>query len=108
MRPAIANIFEDALLVSSMPYISAFSKDGAALITLGIMTSPSLLLAVVEDWRSRRVDRRRVAVIGLDWALLESALPFLPITITITEGDAVSSSLAGAGSRLGTAGKGAA
>jgi hypothetical protein len=39
IRPAMAIIFEDAGLRSSIPYISAFSKDGAALITLVCMTS---------------------------------------------------------------------
>ena len=83
MRPAIANIFEDALRVSSMPYISAFSRDGAALMTFGIMTSPSVPVAVV-DWRSRRVDLRRAVVIGLDCVvLLESALRFfVPIVLS--------------------------
>lgn len=68
--------------MSSMPYISAFSRDGAALMTFGIMTCPSVLEAEV-DWRSRRVDLRRVVVIGLDCVvLLESALRFfVPIIV---------------------------
>jgi hypothetical protein len=41
MRPTKAIILEDAGRGSSIPYISAFSRDGLASITFGIMTSPS-------------------------------------------------------------------
>lgn len=80
IRPAMASIREEAGLGSSMPYICAFSKEGAALMTLGTTMSPSL--GVGGLWRSRRVERRRVvAVIGLErgWVLLESALRLLAI-----------------------------
>lgn len=76
----MASIREEAGLGSSMPYICAFSKEGAALMTLGTTMSPSL--GVGGLWRSRRVERRRVvAVIGLErgWVLLESALRLLAI-----------------------------
>jgi hypothetical protein len=80
MRPAIASIREDVLLLSSIPYISAFSRDGAALMTFGITISPSAF-----DCSSRRVDRRREAVIGLVGVvvLLESALRLLPMTVWV-------------------------
>jgi hypothetical protein len=41
MRPAKAMNLEPADRESSMPYISAFSREGAALIIFGFMTSPS-------------------------------------------------------------------
>ena len=76
MRPARAIIREDAGLRSSIPYISAFSNEGLASMTFGIMTSPS----AAEAWRSRSVERRRVAVMGVDGVLLEeSALRFRAI-----------------------------
>lgn len=37
MRPSMPMILEDMGLWSSMPWISAFSREGAALITLGVM-----------------------------------------------------------------------
>jgi hypothetical protein len=69
MRPARAIIREDAGLRSSIPYISAFSNEGLASMTFGIMTSPS----AAEAWRSRSVERRRVAVMGVDGVLLEES-----------------------------------
>ncbi len=76
MRPARAIIREDAGLGSSIPYISAFSNEGLASMTFGIMKSPS----AAEAWRSRSVERRRVAVMGVDGVLLdESALRFRAI-----------------------------
>lgn len=60
-----------------MPYISAFSRDGRASMILGVMMSPSAV--VLEAWRSRRVDRRRGALMGLGCVLLESALRLLAI-----------------------------
>ena len=80
MRPAMAIIFFDAGLWSSIPYISAFSRDGAALITFGIMTSPSA--EECEAWRSRSVERRRVAGIELLVLAEESVLRFLAIHST--------------------------
>jgi hypothetical protein len=45
-------------------------------MTFGIMKSPS----AAEAWRSRSVERRRVAVMGVDGVLLdESALRFRAI-----------------------------
>jgi hypothetical protein len=65
---------------SSMPYISAFSREGAALMTLGTTTSPSET-AEAEAWRSRRAARRRG--VGMEEAvgeaLQESVLRFLAI-----------------------------
>lgn len=76
MRPAIAMIFEEAGLRSSIPYISAFSREGAALMTLGFMKSPS----EAEAWRSLRAERRRGPGVELDWVVLpESVLRFLAI-----------------------------
>jgi hypothetical protein len=75
MRPAKAIILEEAGLGSSIPYISAFSKEGRASMTFGIMTSPS----EAEAWRSRSVERRRGAVMEVDELLLESALRFRAI-----------------------------
>lgn len=80
----MARMREDVLRLSSIPYISAFSRDGAALMTFGITISPST--AVVDDCNSRRVDRRREAVIGLAGVavvLLESALRLLPMTVLL-------------------------
>lgn len=78
IRPAIAMIFEDAGRGSSMPYISAFSREGAALMILGFMTLPS---EEAEAWRSLSVERRRVPpVIGPE-VLPESVLRFLAIQI---------------------------
>jgi hypothetical protein len=79
-RPARAMMREDAGRGSSMPYISAFSSEGAALMTLGTTTSPS---EKVEAWRSRRTAARRRGV-GMEeaddeGALLESVLRFLAI-----------------------------
>jgi hypothetical protein len=76
MRPAKAMILEEAGRSSSMPYISAFSREGAALITLGTMTSPS---DEVEAWRSLKVERRRGVGMELDVVLLESVLRFFAI-----------------------------
>jgi len=71
IRPAMAIIFFEAGLGSSMPYISAFSRDGAALITLGTIISPS---EAFEAWRSRsRVERLRA--VGIEM-LPESVLRF--------------------------------
>jgi hypothetical protein len=42
MRPKSAMTFEEVDLSLSMPNISAFSKEGAALIILGIAASPSV------------------------------------------------------------------
>ena len=75
MRPAKAIILEEAGLGSSIPYISAFSNEGLASMTFGIMTSPS----AAEAWRSRSVERRRGAVMEVDELLLESALRFRAI-----------------------------
>jgi hypothetical protein len=73
--PAIARIFFEAGRASSMPYISAFSRDGAALMTLGTIMSPSEV--VFEAWRSRSsVERRRAEGIEM---LPESVLPFFAI-----------------------------
>lgn len=75
--PKIAIILEEAGRSSSMPYISAFSKDGAALIILGTMALPS----EAEACRSRRVERRRETGMGLGWVvLLELALRALAIS----------------------------
>jgi hypothetical protein len=74
MRPAKAIILEEAGRVSSIPNISAFSKDGLASITFGTITSPS----EAEAWSSRSVERR--LVMGLDCEVeLESALRFRAI-----------------------------
>ena len=75
MRPTKAIILEEAGRGSSIPYISAFSRDGLASITFGVMTSPS----VAEAWRSLRVERLRGTVIGEAWLLFESALRFRAI-----------------------------
>lgn len=82
MRPARAMMREEAGRGSSMPYISAFSSEGAALMTLGTTRPPSETTA--EAWRSRSVARRRdtgmekVDEVG-EGALLESVLRFLAI-----------------------------
>jgi hypothetical protein len=80
MRPARAMMRDEAGRGSSMPYISAFSREGAALMTLGTTTSPSET-AEAEAWRSRRAARRRG--VGMEEAvgeaLLESVLRFLAI-----------------------------
>ena len=70
-------IFEDAGRGSSMPYISAFSREGAAFIILGFMTSPS---EEAEAWRSLSVERRRGPVMGPE-VLPESVLRLLAIQV---------------------------
>jgi hypothetical protein len=59
IRPARPTSFEYAGRWSEMPYISAFSRDGPALITLGVMMVPLLLFCTACD--SRRVWRRLAA-----------------------------------------------
>lgn len=77
MRPIKAIILDEAGRGSSMPYISAFSKDGRASMILGVIVSPSAV--VLEACRSRRVDRRRGALMDVGCVLLESALRRLAI-----------------------------
>lgn len=69
IRPINAMILEDVGLSLSIPYICAFSSEGAALISFGRGSIPS----TVDDWRSRKVARRR----GVTWPSieLEGALP---------------------------------
>lgn len=70
IRPIKAMILEDVGLSLSIPYICAFSSEGAALISFGRGSVPS----TVDDWRwSRKVARRR----GVTWPSieLEGALP---------------------------------
>lgn len=69
IRPINAMILEDVGLSLSIPYICAFSSEGAALISFGRGSVPS----TVDDWRSRKVARRR----GVTWPSieLEGALP---------------------------------
>lgn len=79
-RPARAMMREDVGRGSSMPYISAFSSEGAALMTLGTTASPS---ETADAWRSRRTAARRRGV-GMEdaddvGALWESVLRFLAI-----------------------------
>jgi len=69
-RPAIAIIFEEAGRGSSIPYISAFCKEGPASITLG----PFGRVSGDEACSSRKVDLRLlVAVIGMGWMVAGSA-----------------------------------
>lgn len=79
MRPSNAMILDEAGRGSSMPYISAFSKDSRASMILGVMMSPSAVELELEAWRSRRVDRRRGALMEVGCVLLESALRLLAI-----------------------------
>jgi hypothetical protein len=76
MRPTSAMIRDDAGRGSSIPYISAFSREGAALMTLGTMMSPS---DTADAWRSLRIARRRGVGMEVGGALLESVLRFLAI-----------------------------
>lgn len=78
IRPAIAMIFEKAERGSSMPYISAFSREGAALMILGFMTWPS---EEAEAWRSLSVERRRGPPVMGPELLPESVLRFLAIQV---------------------------
>jgi hypothetical protein len=54
IRPSSAMILEEVGRSLSMPNISAFSKEGAALITLGTAASPS-----ADECNSRKVERLR-------------------------------------------------
>jgi hypothetical protein len=54
IRPSSAIILEEVGLSLSMPNISAFSNEGAALITFGIAASPS-----ADECNSRNVVRLR-------------------------------------------------
>ena len=63
MRPARAMKRFEAGRGSSMPYISAFSSDGAALMTFG--TTRPVLSEAAEAWRSRRTAARRRGI-GMD------------------------------------------
>jgi len=83
MRPAKAIILEDAGRGSSIPYISAFSKEGRASMILGVIISPS---AAVVAWSSRNVDLLLETVMGLDegtGVLLVSAIRLRAIAITL-------------------------
>lgn len=83
---------------SSMPYISAFSSEGAALMTLGTTRSPSAT-AETEAWRSRRTATARRRCVGMDEAdvvvvvvvgeeaLLDSVLRFLAMGGRATDRD---------------------
>lgn len=76
IRPIMAIIFEDVGLSLSIPYIWAFSREGAALISFGRGSIPS----AVVDCRSRKVARRLVVPwpsIELEEALLLSVLDLL-------------------------------
>lgn len=83
-RPARAMMRLEAGRGSSMPYISAFSREGAALMTLGTTRPPSET-TTAEAWRSRSVARRRDTGMeradeeGEEAALPESVLRFLAI-----------------------------
>jgi hypothetical protein len=56
-------ILEDVGLSLSIPYIWAFSSEGAALISFGRGSLPS----TIDDWRSRKVARR----LGVTWPSIE-------------------------------------
>jgi hypothetical protein len=84
MRPARAMKRDEAGRGSSMPYISAFSREGAALMTLGTTTSPSEAAAADACRSLRKRARRRGVVMEVgDGAVAvlaaESVLRFLAI-----------------------------
>lgn len=103
IRPARAIALENMVRSSCMPYNSAFSSDGAALITLGTITSPSEVTTAEERpaaaaaaaaeaealaWRSRRVVRRRLVdctVIGCELELHRSVWRLLGIVYSGTQ-----------------------